>query len=327
MSTLNTRISFKNDTSINWSGNNPILLKGEIGIESDTLRYKIGDGTRKWNDITTLTPIITSDTNTNIVDGAVWYDTSISYLKIYKNGEWANIAYATDIPEVASAVENSINITVNGQKFTFDGSNEVGIDINKSTIGLGNVDNTSDLDKPISTLVQKELTNLDDNKVDKEEGKGLSSNDYTDDDKDLVSTAVQPEGLALALSGKVNTYIYETTATFELAKNNWNDEIANPDYYNIILSSGDNALIIDVDVPDWWYDATNDEWHILETQKVDLDGYATEEYVKSYTYSKSDIEETVSESISDISSTTLTDSDNIVRYDDVLILAGGDSNS
>ncbi len=47
--------------------------------------------------------------------------------------------------------------------------------ISKSQIGLGNVNNTSDLDKPISALTQSEL----DAKVNKENGKGLSTNDYS----------------------------------------------------------------------------------------------------------------------------------------------------
>lgn len=45
----------------------------------------------------------------------------------------------------------------------------------KNDIGLGNVDNTSDLNKPISTATQTAL----DGKVDKVTGKGLSENDFT----------------------------------------------------------------------------------------------------------------------------------------------------
>ena len=46
----------------------------------------------------------------------------------------------------------------------------------KADLGLGNVDNTSDADKPISTATQAAL----DLKVDKVSGKGLSENDFTD---------------------------------------------------------------------------------------------------------------------------------------------------
>lgn len=52
----------------------------------------------------------------------------------------------------------------------------------KSEVGLGNVDNTSDVDKPISTATQSAL----DDKVDKVSGKGLSENDFTDTLKDKL---------------------------------------------------------------------------------------------------------------------------------------------
>lgn len=49
--TLNTRQKQKYDTSINWTSNNPVLLAGEIGIESDTNKMKVGDGTTAWNNL------------------------------------------------------------------------------------------------------------------------------------------------------------------------------------------------------------------------------------------------------------------------------------
>lgn len=51
-----------------------------------------------------------------------------------------------------------------------------------TNIGLGNVDNTSDANKPVSTAQQTALNK----KVDKVTGKGLSTNDYTDEDKEKL---------------------------------------------------------------------------------------------------------------------------------------------
>ena len=45
------RIQLRRDTASNWVSNNPILLPGELGIEVDTLKFKIGNGSR-WNAIT-----------------------------------------------------------------------------------------------------------------------------------------------------------------------------------------------------------------------------------------------------------------------------------
>ena len=42
------RIQLRRDTAANWVSNNPILLPGELGIEVDTLKFKVGNGSR-WN--------------------------------------------------------------------------------------------------------------------------------------------------------------------------------------------------------------------------------------------------------------------------------------
>ena len=48
---LKTKILLRNDTATAWTTANPQLLKGEIGIEIDTNKFKIGDGTNYWNDL------------------------------------------------------------------------------------------------------------------------------------------------------------------------------------------------------------------------------------------------------------------------------------
>jgi hypothetical protein len=48
MATLNIRIQLRNDTAENWTSANPVLLKGEMGVEIDTGKTKIGNGTDNW---------------------------------------------------------------------------------------------------------------------------------------------------------------------------------------------------------------------------------------------------------------------------------------
>jgi hypothetical protein len=45
------RIQIRRDASTIWAVNNPILLQGELGYETDTNYLKIGDGTTPWNDL------------------------------------------------------------------------------------------------------------------------------------------------------------------------------------------------------------------------------------------------------------------------------------
>lgn len=49
--TLNTKIIMRNDTSANWTTKNPVLSKGEFGVENDTNKFKIGDGTKAWKEL------------------------------------------------------------------------------------------------------------------------------------------------------------------------------------------------------------------------------------------------------------------------------------
>jgi hypothetical protein len=46
-----TRMQQRTGTQIQWSTSNPILNGAEIGYESDTNKFKIGDGNNHWNDL------------------------------------------------------------------------------------------------------------------------------------------------------------------------------------------------------------------------------------------------------------------------------------
>jgi hypothetical protein len=43
-----THINQRRDTAANWTSGNPILQLGEVGWETDTLKSKLGDGTKRW---------------------------------------------------------------------------------------------------------------------------------------------------------------------------------------------------------------------------------------------------------------------------------------
>ena len=46
--TLDVKIQIRNDTKNNWTTQNPVLLKGEMGVETDTRKFKFGDGVSDW---------------------------------------------------------------------------------------------------------------------------------------------------------------------------------------------------------------------------------------------------------------------------------------
>ena len=59
------RFQQRHDTSTNWKSLNPVLLVGEIGVETDSGLFKIGNGTNHWNELGYATsPIVETNSDT-----------------------------------------------------------------------------------------------------------------------------------------------------------------------------------------------------------------------------------------------------------------------
>jgi hypothetical protein len=48
---MTARLQNRRDTAANWTSNNPTLAQGEIGYETDTTKFKIGDGATAWSSL------------------------------------------------------------------------------------------------------------------------------------------------------------------------------------------------------------------------------------------------------------------------------------
>ena len=48
---MTSRLQQRRDTAANWTSNNPTLANGEIGYETDTKKFKIGDGSTAWTSL------------------------------------------------------------------------------------------------------------------------------------------------------------------------------------------------------------------------------------------------------------------------------------
>ena len=97
---------------------------------------------------------------------------------------------------------NKIVDTGDGTQYLTNNGTYVPLD--KNSVGLGNVDNTADLDKPISTATQNAL----DGKVDKEEGKSLVADSLITkleglDDQDTIDAAIADK-IPLSQKGTAN---------------------------------------------------------------------------------------------------------------------------
>lgn len=47
-----TQIQLRNGTAAAWTSANPVLAQGEVGLETDTLKLKIGNGVAAWSALT-----------------------------------------------------------------------------------------------------------------------------------------------------------------------------------------------------------------------------------------------------------------------------------
>jgi len=111
-----TRMQQRRGTAAQWistnSGNGPILAAGEIGYESDTNKFKIGDGTNHWIN---LDYFIDSDSTVNPQFGS-----SISF-----EGTTAN-AYETTLAVVDPTADRTITLpNATGTVVLADGSGNV----------------------------------------------------------------------------------------------------------------------------------------------------------------------------------------------------------
>lgn len=59
-----TQIQFRRGTAAQWSATNPVLSAGELGYETDTGNFKIGNGSTAWNSLSVLNGITASTTAT-----------------------------------------------------------------------------------------------------------------------------------------------------------------------------------------------------------------------------------------------------------------------
>lgn len=81
--TLDVKIQIRNDTKNNWTTQNPVLLKGEMGVETDTRKFKFGDGVSDWKTLeyASATGAIIMNkaptpTDSGYDVGAMWVDTA-----------------------------------------------------------------------------------------------------------------------------------------------------------------------------------------------------------------------------------------------------------
>lgn len=71
-------IQLRRDTAADWTSNNPTLANGEPGIETDTGKWKVGDGSTVWISLgyyaaSILSKSLTLENPTGSEDLSIWF--------------------------------------------------------------------------------------------------------------------------------------------------------------------------------------------------------------------------------------------------------------
>jgi hypothetical protein len=198
------KIQFRRGTAASWTSANPVLLNGEPGYETDTKKYKIGDGVTAWTslayvtsggggssdwaDITNKPSTFTPSAHSHVISDVTGLQTALdgkqatlvsgTNIKTV-NGEtllgsgnlvisgggghgghtsWGDIdgtlSNQTDLQNALNGKEGTITAGTTSQYYRGDKTFQT---LDKAAVGLSNVDNTTDANKPVSTATQTAL--------------------------------------------------------------------------------------------------------------------------------------------------------------------------
>jgi hypothetical protein len=103
------RIQVKRGTAASWVSNNPVLFAGEIGYETDTRKFKVGDGTTAWNSLSyTHVPLSLSSIN-DLADVTISSVAGGDFLRYDSSASaWINDAVNLSTDTVGNYVESLV---------------------------------------------------------------------------------------------------------------------------------------------------------------------------------------------------------------------------
>jgi len=228
------RMQQRRGTAEQWTLANPILAEGEIGFEIDINQFKVGDGVNRWEDLSyfrnsndvdeileDFIPLSEKGEANGVAtldeEGQVPADQLANAtvdLSDYATEEYVDTAVTNlvasapetldtlnelaaalgDDANFATTVTNSIATKAPIESPTFTGTVS---GVTKTHVGLGNVDNTSDADKPVSTATQTALN-------------GKANTSHTHNQSELITTVSNKSAGYTIVASDKNSIIRST---------------------------------------------------------------------------------------------------------------------
>ena len=82
---IKVQMQQRRDTAANWTSSNPTLLSGEFGYETDTGKFKVGDGSTAWTSLSYIAgfsissyPLATTDIANDAITADKLADTAVT---------------------------------------------------------------------------------------------------------------------------------------------------------------------------------------------------------------------------------------------------------
>jgi len=102
------RILFRRDTAANWTSGNPVLATGEFGYETNTGKFKIGNGSTAWNSLSyTVNAAMSGVTLNDVGDVTITSAANGDFLR-WNGTAWVNDAVNLSTDTIGSYVESLV---------------------------------------------------------------------------------------------------------------------------------------------------------------------------------------------------------------------------
>jgi len=169
------RIQLRRDTAANWTSANPVLRAGEFGVETDTLKVKVGNGTSTWTQISSYLNITPAQLATTVTAVNAYTDAAVAslgntasttYVPLSDVGNIDGVASLdatgkipdSQIPagitrdtELSSAISTAINNLIDGAPGALDTLNELAAAINDDASYASTITTALGLKAPLAS--------------------------------------------------------------------------------------------------------------------------------------------------------------------------------
>jgi hypothetical protein len=230
-----TRMQQRRGTAAQWISANPILNVGEIGYETDTNKFKIGDGTNHWDDLNYFYDAATTAAGINAlldIDGAPELLNTLS--------------------ELANALGDDPNFLDNYATIEYVSNAVAGATIDVATYagdGLSYNSETDQLDVDLD-VIQPRVANVTDTQIGFLDGVTSSIQDQFSNKQDIVSGVGDTQISYLAnVTSNIQDQLdnkVESSEIVEIAQDAAAQALVNGSHTNISVSYNDEENLINI---------------------------------------------------------------------------------